>query len=125
MQRAMSETARRREVQLAYNTAHGITPQTVKKAIRETIEADRNHRKAAEAVAERSGDDYEVNEAVFQMESEMREAAVQLDFEAAAAIRDRILKLKPAWRGAELAPAVAATRKKGRGRAGGAGLRRS
>jgi excinuclease ABC subunit B len=120
MRRAMDETARRRETQSAYNKAHAITPETVKKALRETIEAGRAHRLEAEAVAgtvaEKAGDDYAVNEAVFQMEAEMREAAIALDFEAAAAIRDRILTLKPAWRGAELAPAVAATRKKGRGR---------
>ncbi len=116
MGKAMSETARRRQAQLEYNQAHGITPQTVKKALRETIEADRNYRKTAEEVAEKGGGDYAVEETVFQLEGEMLEAAKGLDFEKAAALRNRILKLKPGWKGLESAPALAATRKKAKGK---------
>ncbi len=116
MKKAMDETARRRKAQAEYNREHGITPQTVKKALRETIEADRNYRKAAETVAEKGGDSYEVEETVFRMEGEMMEAARDMEFEKAAAIRDRILKLKPGWKGLEAAPALAATRKKAKGR---------
>jgi len=95
MQRAIDETRRRREMQEAYNQEHGITPETVKKNIRAGIEAvAAAHKKVAAAVG-RSADDaqYVTEEFIAELEKEMLEAADALEFERAAAIRDRITQL--------------------------------
>ncbi|HLR41760.1 MAG TPA: excinuclease ABC subunit UvrB [Pseudogracilibacillus sp.] len=99
MQVAIDETNRRREIQEAYNEKHGITPQTIKKDVRELIRA---------TVAAEDEEAYETNrisdiqkmpkaareEVIEQMEEEMREAAKQLDFERATELRDIIFELK-------------------------------
>ena len=110
MQRAIDETARRRAIQEAYNRQHGITPETVRKRIQRGIEADAEaHRRAAALVTDTVQDD-EAQEKVLQtLEKEMREAAEALEFERAAAIRDRILELKEA-RG-ETVPSVPGRRR--------------
>ncbi len=94
MQAAMDETQRRRVKQLAYNEEHGITPQTVKKAIRQGLELEvRAHRTAREAVGQ-SEKQYDATELAAKLEAEMLEAAESLEFEKAAALRDRIKQLK-------------------------------
>lgn len=96
MQRAIDETARRREIQMAYNEAHGIIPQTIKKDIRDLISIS----KAAESDVAESAVDYETmsrserKEAIKTLQKQMQEAAELLDFELAAQIRDMILELK-------------------------------
>ncbi len=94
MQRAIDETARRREKQLAYNAANGITPETIKKAIRrgieEQVQAQDQVRKAAGLDEEKAITEDYLNE----LEAEMLQAAENLEFERAAAIRDRILAMK-------------------------------
>ncbi|SFS32937.1 excinuclease ABC subunit UvrB [Marininema halotolerans] len=97
MRRAIDETERRREKQMANNKLHGITPQTVKKAVREVIEATK--------VAE-GGSTYQVvpepakmskkdrQQMIQRMEKEMKTAARELNFERAAELRDMILELK-------------------------------
>ncbi|CAK1225921.1 MULTISPECIES: excinuclease ABC subunit UvrB [Fructobacillus] len=98
MQEAMDETARRRDIQMAYNKEHGITPQTIKKEIRDLISAS----KAAEEVEDvdltqvdfadlPKSDQTEILE---NLTSQMKAAAKGLDFETAAKIRDNIMKLK-------------------------------
>ncbi len=94
MQRAIDETTRRRAIQLAYNTEHGITPETITKAIRrgieEEIQAKAEVRKAVgRDEATDANEDY-LNE----LEAEMLAAAENLEFERAAALRDRIMQLK-------------------------------
>ncbi len=97
MQRAIDETARRRAIQEAYNREHGITPETVRKRIQRGIEADAEaHRRAAALVTESVQDDQAQEKVLEALEKEMREAAEALEFERAAAIRDRILELKEA-----------------------------
>jgi excinuclease ABC subunit B len=95
MQNAMDETRRRRELQEQYNAEHGITPETIKKNIRAGIEeAVAAHRSANAAVGRASEDVYITEEYVSELEAEMFEAARGLEFEKAAALRDRIEQLK-------------------------------
>ncbi len=98
MQRAIDETNRRRERQLAHNQEHGITPQTIRKAIRDGIEAEVSHRQHARDAVHEDETVYASSEYVRELEQEMHEAARQLDFEEAARLRDLILNVAPAKR---------------------------
>jgi excinuclease ABC subunit B len=93
MRRAMDETARRREKQAAYNAEHGITPETIHKAIRAGIEAEVQGRRAARQAVHLSEKDFARTELVRELESEMHKAAERLEFERAAELRDRIQEL--------------------------------
>ena len=90
MQRAISETNRRRKIQQAYNEEHHITPQTVRSAIRELMEVTR----AADERADDAMDEEERRMAIDRIEEMMLEAANNLDFEKAAKLRDQMLALK-------------------------------
>lgn len=107
MQRAMDETDRRREKQIAHNLEHGITPQGINKSIADILEGSvapgggsRAARNKAMAIAERSGKyTVEVNpkdiwKTIELMEKQMFQAAKDLEFEVAAKLRDEIDKLK-------------------------------
>jgi excinuclease ABC subunit B len=97
MRAAVSETNRRREIQLAYNKEHGITPRTVQTAIKNAIEEEIEAHALAQAAAtgERAAAaDYITLEYVQQLYQEMLDAAKQLDFERAQALRDQILRLE-------------------------------
>ena len=95
MQRAIDETARRRALQEEYNRQHGITPETVRKAIRQGIEADAQaHAKANAAVGRTDEVQYVTEEYISELEGEMLAAADALEFERAAALRDRVEQLK-------------------------------
>ncbi len=88
MKRAIDETSRRREMQMAYNAAHGITPQTILKEAHRMIEItkpvkDAEHLTHAEAVKKAA-----------IIEKQMRQAAMELEFEAAAAFRDELFRIK-------------------------------
>jgi excinuclease ABC subunit B len=94
MQAAIGETERRRTKQVAYNTLHGITPETIKKEIRRGLETTLKGRKQArDAVREREAD-YEISELLVTVREEMVEAARKLDFEAAAILRDQLKSLE-------------------------------
>ncbi len=97
MSNAMDETRRRRETQEKYNQEHGITPETVKKNIRAGIEqAIAAHRQANAAIGRGDDSVYITEEYVGELEAEMYKAAEDLDFERAAALRDRIGQLRDA-----------------------------
>jgi len=96
MQRAIDETKRRREIQLKYNEEHKITPETIKKAIRSTLEQEISARKTAREAVKASEQEYDRGELIAMLEEEMLQAAEQLDFERAAMLRDRIKELKEA-----------------------------
>jgi excinuclease ABC subunit B len=114
MQLAIDETQRRRELQQAYNTAHGITPETVRKEIRSGIEAESAARaRAFEAVGQGEEGRRQSAELLEQLEADMMQAAAELDFERAAAIRDRISGMRGEGGGGSQ------RRAGGRGRKGG------
>lgn len=95
MQRAIDETERRRKVQEEYNQKHGITPQTIIKAIRAGIETEAAAHAAANAAVGRDDEtQYITEEYINELEKEMMEAAEQMEFERAAVIRDRISKMR-------------------------------
>ncbi len=95
MRNAIDETRRRREMQEKYNAEHGITPETVKKNIRAGIEsAISAHRQANAAVGRKDEAEFVTEEYLSELEAEMMAAADAMEFERAAAIRDRILQLK-------------------------------
>jgi excinuclease ABC subunit B len=94
MHKAISETDRRRAIQLQYNQEHGITPDTVRKAIRTTLIGEVSAmRRVREAVHAEEGE-YDRDELILQLEKEMLQAAEELDFEKAAALRDHIKELR-------------------------------
>jgi excinuclease ABC subunit B len=94
MRRAIGETKRRRELQLRYNEEHGITPETVRKAIRAGIEEEIAARKLAQESAGLGQIDYVTQEFLEELQREMLAAAESLEFERAAKLRDRIAQLK-------------------------------
>jgi excinuclease ABC subunit B len=97
MQRAIDETERRRALQQAYNLEHGITPETIRKAIHRGIEAEAAaHVQANAAVGRTEETRYITEEYIAELEAEMLEAAEALEFERAAAIRDRIEQMHSA-----------------------------
>ena len=96
MRAAIDETNRRREIQQKYNEEHGITPQTIKKAVRDLIAIS----KAASASEEEfkkdpeSMDARELEKLVKELIKKMRQAAAELNFEEAAKLRDRMKEVK-------------------------------
>lgn len=97
MQRAISETERRRSIQIAYNEKHGIVPKTIQKGVRDSIEAT----KIAEEVesydvndVRNLKDEAEISQAIIVLKSEMMAAAENLEFERAAELRDKIMILE-------------------------------
>jgi len=95
MQRAIDETTRRRLMQQQYNQEHSITPETIRKEVRTGIEAAAAaHAKANAAVGRTSEAQYITEEYIAELEAEMLAAADELDFERAAALRDRISQLR-------------------------------
>jgi excinuclease ABC subunit B len=94
MKRAIDETARRRALQLNYNAAHAITPQTVQSAISMGIEDEIAAHRFAQEAAGQKADDYVTQEYLEELHGEMLAAAANLQFERAAELRDRIAKLK-------------------------------
>ena len=96
MKNAIEETNRRREIQEAYNQAHGITPATIQKSVRDLIRISRdiakeemNIEKDPESMSEK-----ELTKLIQKVEKQMRKAAAELNFEAAAELRDKMAELK-------------------------------
>jgi excinuclease ABC subunit B len=94
MQKAIDETSRRRTIQLAYNQEHGITPETIRKEIRNSLTEQIKARKIAQEAIQLGDAEYDKVEMAGQIEREMFEAAEGLDFEKAAALRDQLRQLK-------------------------------
>ena len=103
MRRALDETQRRRRLQQAYNEEHGITPQTIKKAVRDLISISRNI--AAEEVKfekdPESMSREELEKLIADIQKKMKKAAAELDFEAAAELRDKMIELKKIYENLE------------------------
>lgn len=99
MRRAIEETNRRRRMQMEYNQKHGITPETVKKAVRDVIEATRVAEVKEEYVTSvNKMPKREKRRLLSKLEKEMREAARALEFERAAVLRDMIFELTESLR---------------------------
>ncbi len=96
MQAAISETERRRKIQQEYNTEHGITPQTIKKAVRDLISISKTITKE-ELRFEKDPESMsrqELEKLIKDVEKQMKKAAADLNFEAAAELRDHMVELK-------------------------------
>ncbi|MEO2000671.1 MAG: excinuclease ABC subunit UvrB [Pirellulales bacterium] len=112
MQQAIDETQRRREMQIEYNAEHGITPTTIRKEIRSGIEAESQARaKAHAAVGNTEESAQQQAELLAQLETDMLNAAAELDFERAAKMRDQIADLRD-----EASPKRTKNQKRRRGR---------
>ncbi len=96
MARALEETNRRRMIQQAYNEKHGITPQTIKKAVRDLIRISKAAESAAAGLEKdpESMSEKELNKLIKQVTKKMQQAAAELNFEAAAQLRDQLKELK-------------------------------
>ena len=101
MRKTIDVTTERRAVQEAYNEAHGVTPQAIRKLIQESLatvtkeSADVDH-----AVLKETGEDYDVHAVIQDLEKEMLEAAEALEFERAAILRDQVYELRTSAGGA-------------------------
>ena len=96
MRRAIDETERRRTIQMKYNKEHGITPQTIKKAVRDLISISK---KVAEEELRMEKDPEsmsreELEKLIKEISKQMRKAAAELNFEAATELRDKMIELK-------------------------------
>lgn len=98
MKKALSETNRRREIQMQYNREHGITPQTIKKAVRDLIAISKVIAKEEVKFAKdpESMNRKELEKLIADIQKKMQKAASDLNFEAAAELRDKMLELKKA-----------------------------
>ena len=96
MRAAITETNRRREIQQHYNQEHGITPQTIKKAVRDLISISRTIAKEERKFEKdpESMSRQELEKLIKDVEKQMKKAAADLNFEAAAELRDRMVELK-------------------------------
>ena len=96
MRIAIDETERRRKVQMAYNEEHGITPQTIQKGVRDLIAVSK--KVAAEEMRlekdPESMSEKELEKLIRELEKQMKKAAAELNFEAAAELRDKLIELK-------------------------------
>lgn len=96
MKTAIDETARRRQIQMEYNEKHGITPQTIKKAVRDLISISKTIAKEEiqfEKDPESMGRE-ELEKLIGAVQKQMKKAAADLNFEAAAELRDKMIELK-------------------------------
>ncbi|HAL02640.1 MAG TPA: excinuclease ABC subunit B [Lachnospiraceae bacterium] len=96
MEKAISETERRRSIQDAYNKEHGITPTTIKKAVRELISISKEVAKVQDTLEKdpESMDQKELKKVIEKTEKQMRKAAAELNFEDAAMLRDKLIELR-------------------------------
>ena len=96
MRMAIEETKRRREIQMKYNEEHGITPQTIKKAVRDLISISQKVDSAQMKLEKdpESMSRQELEKLIGEVTKKMKKAAADLNFEAAAELRDKLLELK-------------------------------
>jgi excinuclease ABC subunit B len=90
----MSISEYRRAKQMEYNEKHGITPQTVRRAVQESLHTILRGREIAASVVQEAGGDFNVTELLRELEEEMQHASANLEFERAALLRDQIMEVK-------------------------------
>ena len=96
MHHAIEETERRRKIQEQYNKEHGITPKTIKKAVRDLISISKEVAKTEKALEKdmESMSRKELEELIAKVQKQMKAAAAELNFEMAAELRDKMVELK-------------------------------
>ena len=96
MKAAISETERRRKIQQVYNEEYNITPQTIKKAVRDLISISKEIAKEESKMQKdpESMNKKELEKLIKEIDKKMKKVAAELDFETAAMLRDKMLELK-------------------------------
>ena len=94
MQALISISDYRRSKQMEYNEKHGITPQTVRRAVQESLHTILRGREIAASVIQEAGGDFNLTELLRELEEEMQQASANLEFERAALLRDQIMEVK-------------------------------
>jgi excinuclease ABC subunit B len=94
MEALMSISEYRRVKQMEYNEKHGITPQTVRRAVQESLHTILRGREIESSVIREAGGDFSVTELLRELEEEMQRASANLEFERAALLRDQIMEVK-------------------------------
>ena len=96
MNRAITETERRRAIQMKYNEEHGIVPQTIKKKVRDLISISKKIEEDSSKIIKdaESMSEAELKAVIKELTKKMNQAAVELNFELAAKLRDEIIELK-------------------------------
>ena len=94
MEALMSISDYRRTKQMEYNEKHGITPQTVQRAVQESLHTILRGREIAASVIQEAGGDFNLTELLRELEDEMQHASANLEFERAALLRDQIMEVK-------------------------------
>jgi excinuclease ABC subunit B len=94
MEALMSISEYRRTKQVEYNEKHGITPQTVRRAVQESLHTILRGREIAASVIQEAGGNFDLTELLRELEEEMQHASANLEFERAALLRDQIMEVK-------------------------------
>ena len=96
MRDAIDETNRRRKIQAEYNEEHGITPQTIKKGVRDLISISKKVETSSDDIVKdiESMSEKEIDKLVAKIKKQMHTAAAELNFELAAKLRDQLLEIK-------------------------------
>src|SRR5438067_3680982 len=123
MEALMSISEYRRVKQMEYNEAHGITPQTVRRAVQESLHTILRGREIESSVIRETGGDFNLTELLRELEQEMQEASANLEFERAALLRDQIMEVKSGTGLIKIEPRRRAIKYSSRSR--GTGRRRS
>jgi excinuclease ABC subunit B len=113
----------RRAKQMEYNEKHGITPQTVRRAVQESLHTILRGREIAASSIQETGGDFNVTELLRELEEEMQRASANLEFERAALLRDQIMEVKSGAGISKIEPKRRPV--KYSSRSGGTGRRRS
>lgn len=121
MKKLLEVTEYRRRKQIEYNAAHGITPQSVRRAVQESLHMVLKGRQVEESVVREAGGDFSLTEVLRELEEEMLSASANLEFERAALLRDQIQEIKKGTGVAKIEPqkkpvsySADAAKKKGR-----------
>src|SRR3982075_26105 len=94
MQALISISEYRRTKQVEYNEKHGITPQTVRRAVQESLHTILRGREIAASIIQEAGGNFDLTELLRELEEEMQQASANLEFERAALLRDQIMEVK-------------------------------
>src|SRR5437870_10928078 len=94
MEALMSISEYRRAKQMDYNEKHGITPQTVRCAVQESLHTILRGREIASSIISEAGGNFDLTELLRELEDEMQRASANLEFERAALLRDQIMEVK-------------------------------